>query len=251
MTLLLSNDDGVHAPGLKMLARTLSAAGYDIRVSAPDRDRSGASNSLTLDRPLQVIHHENGFHSVDGTQTDAVHLALNEFHADTCERVIAGINSGANLAEDISYSGTAAAAMEGTLLGIRSIALSQIRALDCQADFAPTEKYGPELVRKLIDLKQWPEGSFININFPNVAPDEITGIRLTKQGQRPPGSFSIDARIDARSQPYYWVKISYPPGNEHPGTDLHAIAAKAVSITPIKMDFSDHDWRPALDQVIA
>ena len=250
--ILIVNDDGIHSRGIALLENIARGITDDVWVVAPDHEKSGASHSISLTIPIRMRQLGEKRYQITGTPTDCVLMAVSVFMRDAPPTVIlSGINSGANLAEDVSYSGTTAAAMEGTLLGIRSIALSQIRALDSQADFAPTEKYGPELVKKLIDLKQWPEGSFININFPNVSPDEVTGIRLTKQGQRPPGSFSIDARIDARSQPYYWVKIAYPPGNEYPGTDLHAIAAKAVSITPIKMDFSDHDWRQALDQAIA
>ena len=165
--------------------------------------------------------------------------------------ILCGINNGANLAEDLSYSGTVAAAMEGAVHGMRAIALSQIRESGRQADFGPAEMYAPDLVKRLVELDDWPEGSFINVNFPNVPLDEITGLRMTTQGQRPPGSLSIDARVDARAQSYYWVKIAYTSGNELPQTDLQAIAEKAVSITPVKVDFTDHDWCQRLTQTLA
>ncbi len=187
-------------------------------------------------------------YQVSGTPTDCVLMAVCEFmvgHPPTA--VLSGINSEANLAEDVSYSGTCAAAMEGTLLGVRSIALSQVGAPNGTVRFDPAERYAPALVRTLVEATDWPEGSFVNVNFPNSAPEKVAGIRLTVQGRRPPGSFSIDARADARSQPYFWVKLAYPAGNEYPETDLHAIAENAVSVTPIRMDFTDHDWRGRLE----
>jgi 5'-nucleotidase len=250
--ILITNDDGIHSPGIVLLEEIAHGITDDVWVVAPDHEKSGAGHSISLTVPIRMRQLGEKRYQITGTPTDCVLMSVSEFMRDGPPTVIlSGINSGANLAEDLSYSGTAAAAMEGTLLGIRSIALSQLRPPGCQADFAPSEKHAPGLVKKLVELEQWPESSFININFPDVPPGEVTGIRLTTQGRRPPGSFSIDARIDARSQPYYWVKIVYLDGNEYPDTDLHAIAAKAISVTPIKMDFTDHDWRRTLCRMIA
>ena len=234
MTLLLSNDDGVHAPGLKVLAKTLSSAGYDIRVSAPDRDRSGASNSLTLDRPLQVIHHENGFHSVDGTPTDAVHLALNEFHADSCERVIAGINSGANLGDDVLYSGTVAAATEGRFLKCTPIAVS----LCGKTHFETAGWVLIELLPQLESLAL-PRNAVININVPDIPYEEITGVEVTRLGHRNKADNPVKT-TNPRGKELFWISAAGDVADAGPGTDFHAIENGRVSVTPIQIDMTLH-----------
>lgn len=245
--ILIANDDGIHAPGLELLERIALELSDDVWVVAPDGERSGAGHSVSLTNPVRMRELDPRHFAVAGTPTDCVIMALWSVLADRQPDVIlSGINSGANLGEDCSYSGTIAAAMEGTLLGIRSIALSQIRQADGTADFATAEAHAPGLIRQLLDLEQWPEGSFINVNFPGCGPDRVTGIRLTRQGQRPPGSFSVDARTDTRRLPYYWIKISYPEHTAPPDTDLEAVAEDAIAVTPIKMDFTDHDWRRGL-----
>ena len=250
--ILLVNDDGIHAPGLALLEEIAREITADVWVVAPDHERSGASHSISITFPIRMRQLDEKRYQIAGTPTDCVLMTLSEFMTDGPPSVIlCGINNGANLAEDLSYSGTVAAAMEGAIHGMRAIALSQIRESGRQADFGPAEMYAPDLVKRLVELDDWPEGSFINVNFPNVPPDEITGLRMTTQGQRPPGSLSIDARVDARAQPYYWVKIAYTSGNELPQTDLQAIAEKAVSITPVKVDFTDHDWCQRLTQTLA
>lgn len=247
LRILITNDDGIHAPGIALLESIAGDFSDDVWVVAPDQERSGAGHSVSLSHPIRMRQLDERHFQIAGTPTDCVLMAVFEIMQDRRPTVVlSGINSGANLAEDVSYSGTIAAAMEGTLLGMRSIALSQLRGPDGQPDFAPSERYAPDLIRKLIDLDEWPADAFININFPHAAPDAITGTRLTSQGQRPPGSFSIDARIDARSQSYYWVKIAYTDGTKHPESDLHAIAESAISVTPIKMDFTDDRWRRKL-----
>ncbi len=245
--ILITNDDGIHAPGLALLEQIALTITDDVWVVAPDQERSGAGHSISLTLPIRMRQLDARHYQVAGTPTDCVLMALSQVMAEQPPTLLlSGINSGANLAEDVTYSGTIAAAMEGTLLGIRSIALSQVRAPGAVADFAPATKYCPDLLRKIIALDEWPPGSFININFPDVPVQEVSGVRLTTQGQRPPGSFSIMPRVDARAQPYYWVKIAYTSGNEFTDTDLHAIANKAVAVTPIKMDFTDTAWRNKL-----
>jgi 5'-nucleotidase len=172
-----------------------------------------------------------------------VHIALSGLLDYRPDLVVSGINNGANLAEDVSYSGTCAAAMEGTLLGIPSIAMSVVRAPTGTARWDAAREILPGLLPKLINSGNWPESSFLNVNFPDVeGPAEVSGVRVTRQGQRPPGAFSIDARVDARNVPYYWVKLSHPDGEKHPDTDLHAIHENAVSVTPIQLDFTNHIW---------
>ncbi len=244
---LLTNDDGLDAPGLQLLEEIVGQLSDDVWVIAPDSERSGASRSISLHHPIRVRRvNERGW-AIYGTPTDCVLMAYHELMRD--ERptfILSGINNGANLGEDVSYSGTCAAAMEGTLLGIRSIALSVVRALSGTARWEAARELLPELLTKLILNDDWPTGSFLNVNFPDALPPEITGVRVTQQGQRPPGAFSIDARIDARNVPYFWVKISYPEGEKAPDTDLHAIHDNAVSVTPIQLDFTNYGWRERL-----
>ena len=242
--ILITNDDGIHAPGLALLEQIALTITDDVWVVAPDQERSGAGHSISLTLPIRMRQLDARHYQVTGTPTDCVLMALSQVMADTPPTLLlSGINSGANLAEDVTYSGTIAAAMEATLFGIRAIALSQIRAPGALADFAPAAAYCPALLGKLVSLEHWPAGSFINVNFPDVPVAEISGVRLTTQGLRPPGSFSIVPRVDARAQPYYWVKIAYTTGNALPDTDLQAIAERAVAVTPIKMDFTDDAWR--------
>lgn len=245
--ILITNDDGIHAPGIAVLETIARGLSDDVWVVAPDQERSGAGHSVSLSHPVRMRQLDERHFQISGTPTDCVLMAVCEILRDQPPTyVLSGINSGANLAEDVSYSGTIAAAMEGTLLGMRSLALSQLRGPDRQANFAPCEYYAPDLIRRLLTLEHWPRDSFINVNFPHAAPDDIAGVRLTTQGQRPPGSFSIDARTDTRDQPYYWVNIEYTDGAKEPESDLHAIADSAISVTPIKMNYTDVAWREAL-----
>lgn len=249
--ILITNDDGIHAPGIALLEQIALTITDDVWVVAPDQERSGAGHSISLTLPIRMRQIDARHFQVAGTPTDCVLMALSQVLADTPPTLLlSGINSGANLAEDVTYSGTIAAAMEATLFGIRSIALSQVRAPGAVADFAPAQAFCPDLLHKLVGLEAWPAGSFINVNFPDVPVAEVSGVRLTSQGRRPPGSFSIVPRLDARAQPYYWVKIAYTSGNELPDTDLQAIAAKAVAVTPVKMDFTDDVWRSRLASVL-
>lgn len=245
--ILLTNDDGIHAPGLALLESIARNLSNDVWVVAPAHERSGAGHSVSLTQPIRMRELDNKRFEIHGTPTDCVLMALWEIMTDgPPDLLLSGINSGANLAEDVSYSGTIAAAMEGTLMGIRSIALSQIRTPGGVADFAPAAAHAPALLDRLLALEDWPAGSFININFPDCPPAAISGVNVSGQGQRPPGAFSIDARQDARNQPYYWVRIRYPDGDPGEDTDLAAIAANTIAVTPIKMDFTDHAWRSEL-----
>lgn len=248
---LLTNDDGVEAPGIRQLEEIVDQLSDDVWVVAPDSERSGASHSISLHNPIRLRRRSERSWAVFGTPTDCVLMAYHELMRDQRPTfILSGINNGANLGEDVSYSGTCAAAMEGTLLGIRSIAISVVRALSGTARWDAATALLPDLLQKLITSEDWPQGSFLNINFPDAAPEEITGIRVTQQGQRPPGAFSIDARVDARNVPYYWVKIAYPEGEKQPDTDLHAIHENAVSVTPIQLDFTNYEWRRRLEGVL-
>ncbi len=248
---LITNDDGIDAPGIKLLEEIARNFTDDIWVVAPDHEKSGASHSISLHVPIRVRRVSEKSYAVLGTPTDCVLMAFCEILKDRRPTlVLSGINNGANLAEDVTYSGTIAAAMEGTLLGVRSIALSVVRPLGGQAQWEGAQQYGPELLRKLLASDDWPTGSFLNINFPDCAVAEVAGIEVTRQGQRPPGSFSIDPRVDNRNVPYYWVKLTYPEGEKQAETDLHAIANRRISVTPIQLDLTNYAWQGHLRRVL-
>ncbi|MFY9179020.1 MAG: 5'/3'-nucleotidase SurE [Venatoribacter sp.] len=235
MKFLLSNDDGVFAQGLSTLAKALQQAGHRYDVVAPDRDRSGASNSLTLDRPLHPVQLDNGFISLNGTPTDCVHLGINAFFKDECDRVIAGINAGANLGDDVIYSGTVAAAMEGRFLARTPIAVS----LCGRTHFETAAQVLLELLPKLDDLVL-PPYSVININVPDIPYAQITGIEVTRLGHRQRSDNPVRT-TNPRGKECYWISAAGDVADASPGTDFYAIEQKRVSVTPIQMDMTRHN----------
>jgi len=234
MTLLLSNDDGVHAPGLKALAQALEQGGHAIHVVAPDRDRSGASNSLTLDRPLHPITQDSGFVSINGTPTDCVHLGLNDFFAGRCERVISGINAGANLGDDVLYSGTVAAAMEGRFLAKPPVAIS----LCGHTHFDTAARILIELLPTIEGLSL-PRNAVININVPDLPYNELQGLEITRLGHRNKADNPVKV-TNPRGKECFWISAAGDVADAGVGTDFHAIAAGKVSITPIQTDMTLH-----------
>ena len=245
--MLLTNDDGVNARGLKLLetiARTLSD---EIWIVAPTEEQSGAGHSLTLTEPVRLRRHDERRFSVTGTPTDAVMLALAHVMKDSPPDVIlSGINRGANLAEDVTYSGTVSAAMEGALAGVRSIALSQAYSREGMGDtvpFAAAEAWAGRVLAPLLEFESDPR-TLINVNFPALPPDQVKGIRVCRQGLRDYGRLRIVQRTDPRGYDYYWFGLG--PMVETPGhsTDLEAIADDYVSVTPLHLDLT-HD--PSLD----
>ena len=234
MKLMLSNDDGAHAPGLRTLARTLEGAGFAVCVVAPDRDRSGASNSLTLDRPLHPVHLDNGFICINGTPTDCVHLGINAFYKDECERVIAGINAGANLGDDVVYSGTVAAAMEGRFLGKTPVAIS----LCGKTHFDTAARVLLELLPKIESL-QLPANSIININVPDRPYEQLTGVEVTRLGHRNKSDNPV-MTTNPRGKECYWISAAGDVADAGPGTDFYAIEQGRVSVSPIQMDMTQH-----------
>lgn len=234
MRILLSNDDGVHAPGLQTLARALRK-GYEVSVVAPDRDRSGASNSLTLSRPLRAMTLDNGDVRVDGTPTDCVHLAITGLLDHEPDMVISGINSGANLGDDVLYSGTVAAAMEGRFLGLPAIAVSLAGGHGCR-HFDVAAGIVIELLERLQHIPL-PSDTILNVNVPDLPRDQILGYQATRLGHRHK-SEPVTRSTDPRGLPIYWVG---PAGKEQDagiGTDFHAVATGHVSITPIQVDLT-------------
>ena len=236
MNILISNDDGYQSEGIGVLARALSTIA-DIHVVAPDRDRSGASNSLTLDNPIRARAADNGFTCVDGTPTDCVHLAITGLLEQEPDMVVAGINSGANLGDDVLYSGTVAAAMEGRFLGFPAIAVSLVSE-------QPT--YYETAASIIVDLVQQvtvgslPADTILNVNVPDLPLDQIRGVQATRLGHRHK-SEPVVRMDDPRGRPVYWVG---PCGSEQdagPGTDFHAVRSGYVSVTPLDVDLTRYD----------
>jgi 5'-nucleotidase len=240
---LLVNDDGIDGPGLVMLERIVGAFTDDIWVVAPDEERSGAGHSFATTLPIRVRQRDERHFAVKGTPTDCALLAIHDLIPDKKPDIlISGINRGPNLAEDITYSGTAAAAMEGALLGIPAIALSQYFQPPAPVHWDTAEAYAGRVIERLLRI-DWQPGLFVNVNFPGCPADEVRGIRVTTQGQRPPGAFLPERRVDARHFPYYWIRIAMPDGGHAPGNDLQAMRDREVSITPMQLDMT---CRPAM-----
>jgi 5'-nucleotidase len=241
MRILLSNDDGYLATGLTVLARALARFG-EVTVVAPERDRSGASNSLTLTRPLRVRQAENGFHFVDGTPTDCVHLAVTGLMPHEPDMVISGINRGGNLGDDVIYSGTVAAAMEGRFLGLPAIAVSLVG--HAGNHFATAADVVTRLVERLRH-EPLPADTILNVNVPDVPIERIAGLEATRLGHRHKAEPVIKS-ADPHDQPIYWVGAPGAEADAGPGTDFDAIRRQAVSITPLHVDLTRYT---ALDQV--
>ncbi|HAT8179308.1 TPA: 5'/3'-nucleotidase SurE [Legionella pneumophila] len=235
MKILVSNDDGVLAPGIKILANELATLG-EVKVVAPDRNRSGASNSLTLTQPLRVKQLDNGYYSVDGTPTDCVHLALTGFLEPIADIVVSGINDGANLGDDVLYSGTVAAAMEGRYLGLPAIAISMVG--DNIQHYETAAIIAKQLVIKL-SVNKLPSQTILNVNVPDLPLNQIRGFQVTRLGTRHSAE-PIIKEYDPRGRPIYWVG---PPGIEADagaGTDFFAIKTGHVSITPLHLDMTHY-----------
>lgn len=235
MRILVSNDDGYQAPGLLRLVGALSELA-EITVVAPDRDRSGASNSLSLKNPLYVTRHDNGFYSVEGTPTDCVHLAITGLLDQEPDMVISGINNGPNMGDDVIYSGTVAAAMEGRFLGLPSVAISQ--ASFHPQHFDTAARVAVWLVRRLRE-RPLPPNTILNLNVPDLPWDQLAGFQVTRLGHRHK-SESVVKSTDPRGRPIYWIGPAGPEQDAGPGTDFHAVRANFVSMTPLQVDLTRH-----------
>ena len=236
MRILLSNDDGCQAPGLRCLADLLRAHAEELTVVAPDRNRSGASNSLTLLHPVRATRHADGIICVDGTPTDCVHLALTGLMEREPDIVVSGINAGANLGDDVLYSGTVAAAMEGRHLGHPAIAVS------CAAPDPKHYETAARVALVLIERLQHerlPNDAILNVNVPDRPFEQLRGFQVTRLGNRHRAEKAVKAQ-DPRGRAIYWIGNAGPEADCGPGTDFHAVAAGAVSITPIDTDLTHH-----------
>lgn len=241
MRILVTNDDGIHAPGLEILEAIAAELSDDVWVVAPTEEQSGAGHSLTLVEPVRLRRVDDRRFAVRGTPTDCVMMALGHIMKDARpDLILSGVNRGANLAEDVTYSGTVSAAMEGTLAGVRSVALSQaIATMKVEEAFLTARAWGAPVVRALLDI-DWTPGVLMNVNFPPVPADEVLGIRVTEQGFRDYGRIHIEERIDVRGFPYYWFGLgreASEPGHE---TDLKAMRESYVSVTPLHLDLTHY-----------
>jgi len=252
MRILVTNDDGIEAPGLVALEAIAAELSDDVWVIAPAEEQSGAGHSLTLSAPIRLRKLGDKRYAVRGTPTDCVMMAVGQIMKDhRPDLLLSGVNRGGNLAEDVTYSGTVSAAMEGCLAGIRSIALSQAMQ-DYTAGsevFDAARAMGPDIIRRLASV-DWPTGVLMNVNFPALAAADVRGVRVAEQGLRDYGHIAIDARVDPRGFPYYWFGYGREvaePGHE---TDLKAIREGCVSVTPLHLDLTHHATMAALRGVL-
>ena len=244
MRILLSNDDGVHAPGLAVLERIARALSDDVTIVAPLEEQSGQSRSLTLTQPVRLRRFGERRWAVTGTPTDAVMVALAELMKDgRPDLILSGVNRGANLGEDVSYSGTVAAAMEGALAGIPSIALSQRygkREPGEDVSFAAAEAWGERVLRPLLKSPLSPR-TLVNINFPPLEPDAVKGVRVVAQGLRDYGRVRLDKRTDPRGFDYFWLGMGAVPHTPVVDTDLEASELGYVTVSPLHLDLTHHE----------
>jgi 5'-nucleotidase len=244
--ILISNDDGIDAPGIKVLERIAKTLSKDVWVVAPASEQSAVAHSLTVRRPLRIQQVGRRRYTVDGTPTDSVLLALRHILKDKRPHLLlSGINSGGNVGEDVTYSGTVAAAMEGTLLGIPSIALSQKYTGDMPLRWSTAEHWAGDVIRRVAAVG-WPQDVLINVNFPDVPHAQVTGIEVVRQGKRQYLD-PLSEREDPHGHSYFWIGGTRVEDPGLPGTDLSAISRGAVAVTPLCVDFTS---AAAMDRLV-
>lgn len=236
--ILVTNDDGYSAAGIAVLTRIARTFTDDVWVVAPETNQSGTGHSLTLQRPLRLREVEDRRFAVDGTPTDCVLLAINEVLTDKAPTlVLSGINQGYNLGEDVRYSGTISAAMEGMMLGTPSIALSQFVPAEGTPPWETAETHAPNLIRRLC-ANGWPTDTVLSVNFPACGPGDVTGVRATSQGRLKTGD-RIVRGTDPRGRPYFWVGAMLKTRDGEPESDVAAVRDNAISVTPVALDATD------------
>jgi 5'-nucleotidase len=250
--ILLTNDDGIHAEGLAVLERVARTLSDDVWIVAPETDQSGLAHSLTLSEPLRLRKVSEKHFALRGTPTDCVIMGVREvLGGKKPDLVLSGINNGANMADDVTYSGTIAGAIEGTLQGIKSFAISQAaNYLDGERliPWEIVETFAPDLLKKLIKVEM-PDWTFMNLNFPNCRPEELQGVSVTSQGKLDFG-INVEKRSDGRGYPYYWLKFDARKGDFREGTDIHALRANKISVTPLKLDLTDYDLLDRIQRAV-
>jgi 5'-nucleotidase len=248
MRILITNDDGVHSDGLDACAEIARALGDEVWIVAPETDQSGVSHSLSLNDPLRLRQVGERHYAVRGTPTDCVIMGARHIMKEMPDLVLSGVNRGRNVAEDVSYSGTVAGAIEGTVLGVPSFALSQAYsfATKAQPNYDTAIKHGPGLIRRVLEAGM-PRGVLVNINFPDCAASEVAGIGVAQQGTRNQELLRIEARNDGRGNPYYWIAFGRGPITDpgH-GTDLRALSENKISVTPLRLDMTDEPFMTLL-----
>lgn len=242
MRILISNDDGIHAPGLVALENIARSLSDDVWVVAPETDQSGFAHSLTLHDPLRARKIDERRFAVRGTPTDCVIMGVRHILPGKPDLVLSGVNAGTNMADDVTYSGTVACAIEATLLGIPAVALSQsYEDFVGRIPFETAEAFGPDILRKLTG-QGIAHGTFINVNFPNCPPSEVSGIEVTRQGNFAfDHGIDVEKRIDARHKPYYWLTFQRGEMLCAQGTDAFAISRNKVSVSPLRLDLTDNE----------
>ncbi len=247
MRILLTNDDGIHAPGLASLERIARELTDDVWVVAPETDQSGLAHSLTLNEPLRLRRISERRFALKGTPTDCVIMGVRELLDGPPDLVLSGMNSGQNAGDDVTYSGTVAGAMEGAMLGIRSVALSQAYTFangERDVPWRTGEAHAPALLDKLAKL-DFPHRSLVNLNFPNCEPGAVKGVRVTVQGSYTHGLF-MEERRDGRGLPYYWLRFGREVPDQREGSDIIALRENWISLTPLKMDLTDDKFGAVL-----
>lgn len=245
--ILISNDDGIQAAGIQVLERIARTLSDDVWVVAPETEQSAASHSLTIHRPLRLRPAGEKRYTVDGTPTDCVLLAINHIlkdHKPTL--VLSGVNHGSNIGEDVTYSGTIAAAMEATLLGVPAIALSQHIAMGTPPDWTTAERWGPEVIRKAVSVA-WPKNVLMNVNFPATGPDGVSGIQVVRHGKRKIGD-ELFERTDPRGRPYIWIGALRGETDVAEDTDIHVVFNGGISVTPLFLDLTHRPTLQTLKQ---
>ncbi|MFC3173850.1 5'/3'-nucleotidase SurE [Novosphingobium bradum] len=240
MRILLTNDDGINAPGLNVLERIARQFSDDVWICAPSEEQSGAGHSLTLNRPVRLTEHAPRRFSVSGTPTDSVTMGLRKVLPGPPDLILSGVNRGANLGDDVTYSGTVSAALEGSLAGIRSIALSQVYAregMGHDVSFSAAEQWGAKVIAPLLDAPFAPR-TLVNVNFPARPGGEVRGVRVVRQGFHDYGRGTLVESVDPRGFPYFWFGldgIEHTPAHE---TDLEAIQDGYIAVTPLQLDLT-------------
>ena len=254
MRILVTNDDGIHAPGLDVCAEIANALSDDVWVVAPEFDQSGVSHSLSLNDPLRLRHVGERRFAIKGTPTDCVVMGVRHIlDGKAPDLILSGVNRGSNVADDVSYSGTIAAAVEGTILGIPSIAMSQSygQASRQKPHWSTALRFGADIVRRVL-AEGMPKGVLVNVNFPDCRPEEVAGVAVAVQGNRGNDWLSIDARVDGRGNPYFWVAFGRGPRPQPtPGSDLAALAQQCISVTPLRLDMTDEPFMTRLAEVFS
>ena len=247
MRILITNDDGIDAPGLHALRQIANELSSDVWCVAPETNHSGAGHSLSLHEPLRLRQISEKAFAVRGTPTDSVIMGVRHIlKGQRPDLILSGVNRGANIAEDVTYSGTIAAAFEGTLIGVRSIAMSQ--SFGFESDSPRWEvpiAHGPALVKKLVSV-EWPANVLMNVNFPDRAPERIEGTRVTSQGRRDQDLLAIDERRDTWGNPYYWLGFARRRSNPGAGTDLEAVYSGHISVTPLYLNLTHKPMQETL-----